>query len=1549
MASSTISSELRISLIEDATKQAPKIAAALDKVQKEAAALQKALEGTGASDRLSKNLAKLGASEAHISGATAAWRDYAKAENLAEGGARTKNQIASARAMEDAIVKAVRDVRHEETAAARARHAETVRAEAEAIAAAKHAAHEEIRVAKETAREQDAIARQVSRDARREAQQQAQDQARIRREAAREQRDVSRALAAEQRAETRRVAQLAHEQARTDNTVAGVASFAIAHQAEHLAAEVVHEYRDFDKERRYSKVVLGLTDEQQRPLVDQAFSGGGAQTRYNAAQYLEGQHSLASRGYNKEQVLGLAPVTATLGQAFDLDKLEDGAKLLEGSMLGFRKDVSTEAAARASATRTADLEVKTSKISGSTSEDLINLLARGAQNAATAHLSEEQLFAFGATLKQINIGGDRAATAFSSMTKSLLNPTREARTAIASAGIDYSKYQKVGPINEDGFANTVASNFGVKLSPGVRAGLHKVFSDPEIMNDLGKFTPAIAHVLRRDLHGKDAQSKAKIAGLANSYRNDSVKELDTQGLLKAVHDALTKNPMLANTLFGPKLGGTIAAGLGPMFDHMLEELQNHSQGFAKNVSDEKMAGFNGALNMASAKLSNLGDRIGMAFDSGGSGGFLTHATQNVGAFIDALSNANPAILRVGSEAVLLAGGLAALKGVEFFKGGLGFKASAGALTGSAALLDGSAAALDRAAIALGAAGAIKGVPGVAGAVKVAAGGAALAAEGAAAGAAAGAAGAAGSAAAGAVEGTVAKVGVAAAAAAAGKAALSAGGKAAATRAALAVGGRAAMRAIPGVGEILIGNDLVKGGVDIAANAVGLKKNSDELAEYESKANDPVMHPMMTAEHLWAHLRGRYSREELDIAERRKKAAAAPEAPPLVPKPPLPEEGDEAEDAEEEKKSDKSEAPRRSGFLERHPDFERVDGARATGGPVSRGKTYLVGERGPELFTAGATGQVTNNRLLLQAILSSRDYADRGQRTERNRLALSEVLEHSPDPNRLRHPAAAGRVSTSISTANVQHLLSRSSFASRAAAGDPETAKAIRAMGFELAGAVDGVARAVDRADAHRVTLGGDYQGGNDFYGAEGAGGHPRSFGGGGRRGFMEGGHGSEGSGRKGFAHRAAEGLGGDIPTDGDSVKVATAMLKHREGFQGTAKWDRNHLRLGFGSDTITDPQGGVHEVRAGDHATREDAERDLARRIPEFQRRVAREVGAESWKKLSPVVQGALTSMAYNYGGFSKLPSMRAAIASGDNAKIATAIRLREGDNGGINRERREEEARIIEHGGARSAWPADTAGRVDKVTGGVGDRLASFKRAGVLSNEQCVELARRMVGDTGHVNTWRPGEKADAGHLKPGTPVATFLDARGREVDRYADGTGGRPKRGLDHAAVFEGYERDQAGKITGMKVAEQYKGSGGVHDKVYPFHSGKFGEHDGSNYHAVMRSDGAYLGGRNNPMTDASDDPLALRRSRDAKAAGGADAVHESLSGLHGKTFAPAVDNSHLHETEVALDRIHEKMGTIHATSSRNRQAAAGTARIAGLGSKIRGNYSSPGSGIG
>ena len=140
-----ITSELVIKLTEDATKKAPAIAAAIEKMQSQAKALQKALAASGTSDRLQSSLMKLGASEPHVEGVARAMRDYANAEGLAASAADwTKTQAANYRAMEDVAIKAVRAIKKEEAGLAYARHEQTERAEADvaALNRATRAAHQ---------------------------------------------------------------------------------------------------------------------------------------------------------------------------------------------------------------------------------------------------------------------------------------------------------------------------------------------------------------------------------------------------------------------------------------------------------------------------------------------------------------------------------------------------------------------------------------------------------------------------------------------------------------------------------------------------------------------------------------------------------------------------------------------------------------------------------------------------------------------------------------------------------------------------------------------------------------------------------------------------------------------------------------------------------------------------------------------------------------------------------------------------------------------------------------------------------------------------------------------------------------------------------------------------------------------------------------------------------------------------------------------------------------------------------------------------------------
>jgi GH24 family phage-related lysozyme (muramidase) len=160
-----------------------------------------------------------------------------------------------------------------------------------------------------------------------------------------------------------------------------------------------------------------------------------------------------------------------------------------------------------------------------------------------------------------------------------------------------------------------------------------------------------------------------------------------------------------------------------------------------------------------------------------------------------------------------------------------------------------------------------------------------------------------------------------------------------------------------------------------------------------------------------------------------------------------------------------------------------------------------------------------------------------------------------------------------------------------------------------------------------------------------------------------------------------------------------ALIRQFEGFRETPYWDVNALRTGYGSDTVTLADGSVVPVGKNTRVTREDADRDLQRRVEtEFMPRAARAIGEETFASLSPSQQAALVSITYNYG---ELPSSVArAVQSGNPAAAAEAIRALGSHNDGINRDRRAKEADVFAGTSAlpvQSGMEADGPGRVDR------------------------------------------------------------------------------------------------------------------------------------------------------------------------------------------------------------------------------------------------------------
>ena len=172
----------------------------------------------------------------------------------------------------------------------------------------------------------------------------------------------------------------------------------------------------------------------------------------------------------------------------------------------------------------------------------------------------------------------------------------------------------------------------------------------------------------------------------------------------------------------------------------------------------------------------------------------------------------------------------------------------------------------------------------------------------------------------------------------------------------------------------------------------------------------------------------------------------------------------------------------------------------------------------------------------------------------------------------------------------------------------------------------------------------------------------------------------------------------DIAAVGSAHEGAKALLRSKEGFRAEPYWDVNAYRIGYGSDTITKSDGSVVKVRPGMTVTRADAERDIERRVAEFERIAINQVGRREWGALPEPAKAALLSTTYNYG---ELPgSVVNSVKSGNIESIAASVEGLQNHNAGVNRKRRLHEAAMIRGGGSMQGFaPSDVDPRFADMT----------------------------------------------------------------------------------------------------------------------------------------------------------------------------------------------------------------------------------------------------------
>ena len=443
-------------------------------------------------------------------------------------------------------------------------------------------------------------------------------------------------------------------------TSAAVAGSAAGIMAAKVARDSVTTYKHFDDLVRYQRAVMGISKEDQKPLIDQALKMG-ATTPFNDLQVLEAQLDLAQRGVKKDLIIPIVQSASEYAQAMNAE-LPEAAKTIEGILFSTRKHMEDGNEALANAKKTVDFAAKLAKVGGLDNEDVKAFYKYGGAPGATAGLPDAYVGAMAALMRRSNVRGDEAGVAVRAFSGRLVAPTRQALDAYRTMGIDFNKFTSgPGQLSAENLGLSIKAKFGKGLTANQLKSLGEIMGDTEVTGSRENFVEKASDIVaqsfdrKKDGSLKAADAKA-IAKAVDTFYKLSVASVNTPELLRAI---IAANPTLnqANAIFGEKQGGRFTAVSGggvKLFDETVSKLTNVSEGFAKSIGDERMGGFSGALLRAEGAIKNFETALGRAND-----GWLTQSLNTFSGFVNSASKMSDAQL----QAATAVGGFVAAVGL----------------------------------------------------------------------------------------------------------------------------------------------------------------------------------------------------------------------------------------------------------------------------------------------------------------------------------------------------------------------------------------------------------------------------------------------------------------------------------------------------------------------------------------------------------------------------------------------------------------------------------------------------------------------------------------------------------------------------------------------------------------------------------------------------------------------------------------------------------------------------------------------------------------------
>ncbi|MEJ5080837.1 phage tail tape measure protein [Ochrobactrum sp. MYb379] len=457
------------------------------------------------------------------------------------------------------------------------------------------------------------------------------------------------------------------------NAASAVGGAGLAYGGQRLGRKSLEAGLDFDKAYHFRDALGGFSKEESTRLNTQA-EKIGRDTEFTNSDVVGAQKTILQSGIrDSNQIVFLTDAVTNYARAVGVT-LEQGAESVTGMALVKGIDLRDESAVK----KLVDRQVWMSKNSGMSDEDLRQFSKYGGTPGKIAGLSDDTLSAIAMTLRRANIRGDEGGVAARALSSKLVAPTRKGRLALQTMDLDYNDYvSSPDAFSLSGFEAGLKENFGVRLTEDLRAQLLEKwdaeFADPEsgelipVASDTGEFVTQTMEALSAIFDGMSANDLKKVSAQIRDFHRMSAESVDAERLLD---DILKKNPSLlqSNGLFTDKQGGRIAilAQNKQNYEENKKKMAATPDGIAKKIGDEATMGLSGDWLRMTGSIETVLTRVSQDLEV-----VTRPLIRGIDATAEAFLDLPPSVRRVIEAMGILAVGLAGFAALRTGKALLG--------------------------------------------------------------------------------------------------------------------------------------------------------------------------------------------------------------------------------------------------------------------------------------------------------------------------------------------------------------------------------------------------------------------------------------------------------------------------------------------------------------------------------------------------------------------------------------------------------------------------------------------------------------------------------------------------------------------------------------------------------------------------------------------------------------------------------------------------------------------------------------------------------------